>query len=158
MIFKRSPKPKLHWGDKAFSQEDIDKYEQSLIDEAISEAKTPNLAKVIVYLMETHHSKALPKKVGAKKVWNTHLQILIACQFELSKAKTLELKASEILTKFPQWNRILELDKKSISGTQGLIKHQYAGLKSQLFPTESKEYLKNPALIVYALEDEISRL
>jgi len=158
MIFRRLPKPKLHWSDNSYSQEDVDKYEQSLINVAISEAKTPNLAKVIVYLMETHHREAPPKKAGAKKVWNTHLQILLACQFELISAKTLELKATQILEKFPQWNRILELDKKSISGTQGLIKHRNAGLNAKLFSTESKQYLKNPALIVRALEDEISRI
>jgi hypothetical protein len=158
MTIRRLPKPKKHWADPTFSQEEVDKYEQSLVDKAIEEAGTPYLKDVIVYLMENCHPEGVHKEVGSKKIWNTHLQILIACHFELEKAKTLELTAGRVVKKYPIWNKLISLDKKTTHGMSGLIKHRLKGSKSKLYPSESKIYLNNPELITKAIARELQRL
>jgi hypothetical protein len=158
MTIRRLPKPKKHWSDPAFSQDEVDKYEQSLVDKAIEEAGTPYLRDVIVYLMENCHPDGPLKSAGSKKIWNGALQILLACQFELEKAKNLDLKAAQILEKYPLWNRLSQLDPKTTNGVTGLRKHRLEGLEHPLYPSESVHYLKDPDLLAKALAFELKRL
>jgi hypothetical protein len=158
MTIRRLPKPKKHWSDPEFSQDEVDKYEQSLIDKAIDEAGTPYLRDVIIYLMENRHPDAPLKSAGSRKVWNGGLQILLACQFELEKAKNLDLKAAQILEKYPLWNRLSQLDTKTTNGVTGLIKQRLKGINHPLYPYESGQYLKDPDLLAKALMFEINRL
>lgn len=158
MKIRRLPKPNKHWSDPTFSQEEVDKYEQSLIDVAIQEAGTPYYKDVIVYLMENCHPDSPHKRAGSKKVWNINLQILIACMFELEKAKTLDIRAERILKKYPLLNQLIKKDPKTKDGISGLIRQRNTGIASALYPYESEILLNNPDLIPQALTNEFRRL
>jgi hypothetical protein len=158
MTFRRLPKPKTHWSDPAFSQDEIDKYEQSLIYKAMQEAGTPRLEDVIIYLMENCHPDAPHKRVGHKKVWSNHLRILIACEFEVEKAKTLELTAERILKKYPPLMQLIKQDPKAKDGVPGLLRQRKAGRDNPLYPSESKMYLSDTELLSRSFTHELQRL
>lgn len=158
MKIRRLPKPNKHWSDPTFSQEEVDNYERSVINVAIQEAGTPYYNDVIVYLMENYHPDGPHKRAGSKKVWNINLQILIACMFELEKAKTLELRAERILKKYPLLNQLIKKDPKTKDGIPGLIRQRNTGISSPLYPSESEVLLNNPDLIPQALINELRRL
>ena len=120
----------------------------------MQEAETNDLRQVIIYLMENKHPDTPHKQVGTKKKWNTHLKILLACEFELIDATNQDKKAEILINKSPLWKLLLETD----DGIGGLVKKARQGRNNKLFNSEGKFYLENPTNIQKSLIHELNTL